>query len=208
MYAYIFSIWTFQQQKMILSISKHVLWCVCVPVWNMPRSDFWWYIVLWPLAAVVFLYCTLWSLSTEFLGNSKWGWYFCSKVWVFFAIFLEAVLKLFLDYFSWGNTKRNENTLNFFEKYYNFIIIIFTVYCYLYLNVVTCIWMWTGLTVSPEIPPVGPMTESRCTLVSWSQHMMACPAVEINSGSNFQVKNVSSCLNQTVVLLSLIQHLE
>ena len=32
--------------------------------------------------------------------------------------------------------KRNENTLNFFGKYYNFIIIIFTVYCYLYLNVV------------------------------------------------------------------------
>ena len=31
--------------------------------------------------------------------------------------------------------KRNENTLNIFEKYYNFIII-FTVYCYLYLNVV------------------------------------------------------------------------
>ena len=32
------------KKYMIIGISKHVLWFVCVPVWNMPMSDFWWYI--------------------------------------------------------------------------------------------------------------------------------------------------------------------
>ena len=55
----------------------------------------------------VFLYCVLCCLGTE-LENSKWGLHFCCQVHVF-AIFLEAMLKLILDYLT--RTKWNGKEL-------------------------------------------------------------------------------------------------
>ena len=55
-----------------------------------------------------FLYCGLRSLSTEFSGNSKQGLYFHCKVQVF-TIFLEAMLKLFSDYFCWEQNEMEKN---------------------------------------------------------------------------------------------------
>ena len=68
----------------------------------MPRSGFWVVCVCesgdLSLPQYQLQYCTLCCLSTEFLGSLKQGLYFCCKVSAF-AIFLEAMLKLFSDYF-------------------------------------------------------------------------------------------------------------
>ena len=90
----------------------------CFPVWNMHSSGF---LVApvqvsWLLTdSVGFCIC---SISTEFLGNSKQGLYFCCKVQEAFAIFLEALLKLVSDQFQNNKMKwkRNESTPNFSGK--------------------------------------------------------------------------------------------
>ena len=47
-------------------------------------------------------------ISTEFSSSSKRGLYFCCKVQAF-AIFVEAVLKLFSDYFHWEQNETEKN---------------------------------------------------------------------------------------------------
>ena len=66
---------------------------------------------VWDIAKYRFLYCAFCSLGTEFSGNSKQGLYFHCKVQVF-AVFLEALLKLFPGHFHW---EQDENTLSFLK---------------------------------------------------------------------------------------------
>ena len=72
-----------------------------------PLSEF----LGWDIAKCWFLYCAFCSLGTEFSGNSKQGLYFHCKVQAF-AVFLEALLKLFSDHFC---RKQDENTISFLK---------------------------------------------------------------------------------------------
>ena len=120
----------------IINISREVLLFVCFPVQNMPSSGF--------------FHGTCVSLVTARCHSISFCIALCSP---FFAIFLDAMLKLFSDYFPWEqnetekkwkdcnlskNTtfffflkytliKRNEKYCNFSEKYYS---LFFKVYSY------------------------------------------------------------------------------
>ena len=95
------------KKNMIINTSRPVLQFIWFPVWSIPSSGFSGGACI-RLAAIVWcLYCALCSLSTEFLGNSKWGLYFCHKVWAF-TIFLEAMLKLFSLRTKWKGKEQME----------------------------------------------------------------------------------------------------